>query len=570
MTSSVNDNIQSWWRCSVYNFLGCFFLGRVWSAEIGIPCDTDIEYRYFIASVDPQIGNDMVHVRKWETHLKPRHISKDNESQVSTIESFGIVDGIEKLDRGWLTNETVLQFKFFNNPFHLKERVKNRLLYVKVIVRHGLLRPPHNRTNLFSWPLWTCALMRNLPAWTKLRCRTIQERIQATNQVSDVKSGSVWSFNSIIFIAYAFSQVATLNGDDFRFQAQQQFGRAYQKDDILMFHVTVTEPENIAYLIDLYTYSSRADDGEPPYHLGYHYLLPNLLKKSEGQLELPITCATKHRPLGMMKMEFVKMTPLNDVRCDLKVIGFFEIVKNFLTFDNISGFLHSLLERKAKRLGCWSSWSWNFIQGHQWWFNSWKHDCFIKKSWWIWRGIRRIWRSTVQRFDASKFLNFEDFKYYFGFNFKVIYHDFHVYVSLKKKLTPDMHDMLELPMRELTLEQLKNLKVYHVVEGRNREPKFFDEDLAEHQPFPELAEALTVIDEKIGFNIEIKWAQMLENGMLEDNHSSIDKNLYVDCILDVVLAKAGKRRIVFSCFDADICVMVRNKQVSDATTLMKC
>lgn len=136
-----------------------------------------------------------------------------------------------------------------------------------------------------------------------------------------------------------------------------------------------------------------------------------------------------------------------------------------------------------------------------------------------------------------------------------------MYVSLKKKAAPDVHDMLELPMRELTLEQLKNLKVYHVVEGRSREPKFFDEDLAEHQPFPELAEALTIIDENVGFNIEVKWAQMLENGLLEDNHSSIDKNLYVDCILDVLLTKAGKRRIVFSCFDADICVMLRNKQV---------
>lgn len=57
----------------------------------------------------------------------------------------------------------------------------------------------------------------------------------------------------------------------------------------------------------------------------------------------------------------------------------------------------------------------------------------------------------------------------------VIYHDFHVCVSLKKKATLDANDMLELPLRELTLEQLKNLKVYHVVEGRSREPKFFDE-----------------------------------------------------------------------------------------------
>lgn len=125
-------------------------LDRLWSVEVGIQCDTDIEYRYFIASIDPQIGNDMVHVRKWETHLKPRYISKDSESQISQVDTFGLVQGVEKVDRGWLTNETVLQFKFFNNPFHLKERVKSRLLYVKVIVRQGLVQPPHNRTNLFS------------------------------------------------------------------------------------------------------------------------------------------------------------------------------------------------------------------------------------------------------------------------------------------------------------------------------------------------------------------------------------------------------------------------------------
>lgn len=57
----------------------------------------------------------------------------------------------------------------------------------------------------------------------------------------------------------------------------------------------------------------------------------------------------------------------------------------------------------------------------------------------------------------------------------IIYHDFYVAVSLKKKATFDVNDMMELPTRELTLEQLKNLKVYHVVEGRNREAKFFDE-----------------------------------------------------------------------------------------------
>lgn len=36
--------------------------------------------------------------------------------------------------------------------------------------------------------------------------------------------------------------------------------------------------------------------------------------------------------------------------------------------------------------------------------------------------------------------------------------------------------------------------------------------------------------------------------------------MYLDCILDIVLSKAADRRVVFSCFDPDICTMLRYKQ----------
>lgn len=115
-------------------------------------------------------------------------------------------------------------------------------------------------------------------------------------------------------------------------------------------------------------------------------------------------------------------------------------------------------------------------------------------------------------------------------------------------------------MRKLPLEQLKDLKVYHTSEGRSKKAKFSDESLIEHQPFPELSHALEVVDENIGFNVEIKWAQLLGDGKLESDHKSIDRNIYLDCILNVVLAKAGRRKIIFSCFDVDICMSLRNKQ----------
>lgn len=95
-----------------------------------------------------------IHVRRWETHLVPRLVpvythdhripangapvphdasaSTSSTSANGDIDTFGDIAGVEKIDRGWLTTETVLQFKFIRNPFVLKQKLKNRLLYVKV------------------------------------------------------------------------------------------------------------------------------------------------------------------------------------------------------------------------------------------------------------------------------------------------------------------------------------------------------------------------------------------------------------------------------------------------------
>ncbi|KAG5675667.1 hypothetical protein PVAND_005554 [Polypedilum vanderplanki] len=470
----------------------CVFLsqttdGNIWSVVLNIPSNLDINYRYFIASIDESQNPPRTHVRKWETHLHPRRFFADQQS--TAIDTFGVIDGIEKVDSGWLTNETLIHLKFMNNPFVLKERIKNRQIYVKIT-------PMNMRLNAES-----------------------SSNVQSIAE--DSMSNDAREYPS----AYAYTEVATLNAnnDDYLFSEQEQHGRQYKDNDIMFFRITISEPEDIAYCIDLF--GTKDNNNTPPKHLGYHYLLPNMLKNSEGTLELTITCATTHRPLGMMRVQFLKVTPLNNPRCDMEV-----------TYERYWNNKHQGLDVGHRGTGT----SFKTTSGHG----------VIREN--TIASLKKAGESGAQfvEFDVqlSKDLH------------PVIYHDFKVYVSLKKKTTLEENDMLELPMRELTLEQLKNLKVYHVVEGRTKEAKFFDENLAEHQPFPELAEALEVIDEKLGFNIEIKSAQPLEDGTLEDEHLSIDKNLYVDSILDVVLAKAGKRRIVFSCFDPDVCIMLRYKQ----------
>ncbi|XP_058058575.1 glycerophosphocholine phosphodiesterase GPCPD1 [Anopheles bellator] len=470
---------------------------NVWRLETELPREVSVTYRYLICSIDPTTEN--VHVRRFETHLVPRQIpvwladetadgpGKGGELKIDTL---GDINGNVKLDKGWLTTETIVQFKFFDNPFSVKDRIKNRLLYVKITTMN--LRINAEKQNLST---------------------LLDESLSNDTRENAAESATT----------YSFTEVTSLGNPNASYEQQSQFGCPYNKDDFLIFNVTVAEPENVAYLVDLYAYSSKSKEDELPYHLGYHYILPNFLKTSEGVLELPVTCASKHRPLGMMRIEYLKVTPLLPSRCTLERSYIRYWNKRWAGLD--VGHRGSGTSFKAS--------DGNVIRENT--------IASLKKA--VTHGADMV------EFDVqlSKDL------------VPVIYHDFDIYVSLKRKTTLETNDMLELPMRELTLEQLRNLKVYHVVEGRNREAKFFDEDLEEHQPFPQLAEALELIDPHCGFNIEIKWSQKLKDGRME-SEMTFDSNLYVDCILRVVLEKAGDRRIVFSCFDADICTLLRLKQ----------
>ncbi|KAJ6648292.1 Glycerophosphocholine phosphodiesterase GPCPD1 [Pseudolycoriella hygida] len=445
--------------------------------------ENDIKYRYFVCLLDNTTEN--IHVRRWETHLKPRQINAYDEV-TSVTDTFGEIDGLLKVDCGWLTTETVIQFKFFNNPFHLKQKLRNRTLFVKL---------------------------------TPMNLRTSNE----TSLSLDDSLSSDTRENTTESSSFAFAEVVTLKYPHSVIEQQQQFGQKYNRDDIIVFNVTVEEPDNIAYIIDLYMNSSKRAPDEPPVHLGYHYVLPNVLRKSDGELELPITCASSHRPLGMMNIEYLKITPLKSHDMTMK--------QSFIRYWN----------RKWTGLDV----------GHRGSGNSFK----VSE-----KDTMRENTIASLKHAASHGADFVEFDVQLSKDLvPVIYHDLLVYVSLKKKKCLESHDMLELPLQELTLEQLSNLKIYHTVEGRNREAKFFDEDLDEHQPFPQLADALNLVDMSVGFNIEVKCAMQLKDGTLELDRT-IDKNLYVDCILDVVLSKAGTRRIVFSCFDPDICTMLRFKQ----------
>lgn len=464
-----------------------------------MPCNRVIEYRYLVCAVDPITGKLIV--RRWETHLKARKICEMAEMcKQPNYDQFGKIGDVEKVDRGWLSSETIVQLKFFNAPFSWKQNMKRRLLYVKVTPIN--LQIPNNGDNGL------------------ITCPVSPQDDSLSNDTHDTKENSTDASSALVF-----SEVTTLTAEESVIRMQPQFGTTCGTDDLVIFHLTINGLESTAYLIDLYTYTSKTDRDQPPHHIGYHYVLPNLFKGSEGRLDVPITCASKHRPLGMMQFGYLIIKPLPSVHMDMSI--------SFVRYWN----------HKWKGLDI----------GHRGSGTSFKTNS---------ANIRENTISSLQH-AANHGADMVEFDVQLSKDLvPVIYHDFMVYVSLKAKSNGQEHDFLALPMKELTLEQLRNLKVYHTAEGRSREMRSFANDhLQEHQPFPQLADVLDIINPHVGFNIEIKWSQRLQDGTMEEGFEHVvDRNLYVDCILDVVYRKAGKRRIVFSCFDPDICTMLRFKQ----------
>lgn len=248
-----------------------------WTKTINIPNTCDVFYRYAVCVT---VGdNNEVVVRRWETNIKPRVI-KENMLHPTT-DMFGDYGDKQSVTTGWLTAHTVVQFKFCNNPLKMNGRFAGRLVNIKVT-----------------------------PVKLSL----------STENYEDSSSQSLDSAE-VELPAGVNVVVSTLHNDPdiCKLKAQDQFGTEYKPNDILIFNVSAPSPSGLAYLIDFFSYSTRASSDDPPFHIGYTYVLPNMFKPSEGMLELPITCNIKHRPLGTVIIEYLIIAPMQEKLCSMQV-----------------------------------------------------------------------------------------------------------------------------------------------------------------------------------------------------------------------------------------------------------
>lgn len=383
MTGSC-DSLGNWVpeKCKPLQYQG----NNVWGTKVIID-GNDVSFRYCICVLIEE--GEQVMVRRWETNLHPRELSqRDRDS--SKIDTFGNYDNFNRVERGWLTKETVVQFQLFNNALTLwKQKYADRTIYIKVtpvsLIRHNTRRPSN-------------------------MAEALEESLSADTQ--DVVEPP----------KHAYTFVASLTSSDNKFEPQEQFGKAYNTNDILIFETKVLDLTNIAFLIDLYIYSSRAEGGDPPYHVGFSYLLPSALQSSKGRAILPVT-SVKHRPLGQIVLGYLVIKPMAKYNCDMSV-SYAKHWKNAWTGLDI---------------------------GHRGNGNSFKMQNFSE--------VRENTIASIKT-ACSHGADMVEFDVQLSKDLvPVIYHDFHVCIAMKKKKELDYSDMLELPVKDLSLQQLHFLKV---------------------------------------------------------------------------------------------------------------
>ncbi|XP_067628573.1 glycerophosphocholine phosphodiesterase GPCPD1-like [Eurosta solidaginis] len=142
----------------------------------------------------------------------------------------------------------------------------------------------------------------------------------------------------------------------------------------------------------------------------------------------------------------------------------------------------------------------------------------------------------------------------------IVYHDFHINICPNSETPTEQCSIKSVPIASLTYDELQSTKTYFTIGDNTIEyPAPNKVENEDERLFPTLKDFFKKTHKMLGFNIEVKWPQDLYEGGAECLQH-IDKNQYVDAILDVVKRFSWGRMCFFSSYDADICIMLRYKQ----------
>ncbi|XP_012682200.2 glycerophosphocholine phosphodiesterase GPCPD1 isoform X2 [Clupea harengus] len=313
--------------------------------------------------------------------------------------------------------------------------------------------------------------------------------------------------------------------------SQPEDGYALEPMQWTEYSIQTMDPDNLELTFQFFEedLSVKVVQGDiHPGHVGTACLLSSSFVESgkdAGMATLPIMSRSAGQTMGKVRVDYLVIRPIQDLQCDMQA-SFTRYWKKRSTLD-------------VGHRGAGSS-------------HAAKHH--------------KVRENTIASFlsAANHGAAYVEFDVHLSKDFvPIVYHDLTCCISTKKKNDKNNLMLFEVPVKDLTYDQLQLLKLAHSTAMSVHDNKDMDEeeDIDDHQPFPSLLQIFQAVPEHVSFNIELKWICHMKDGTWEGNLSSyFDMNIFLDIILTCVFKNAGKRRILFSSFHPDICSMVRQKQ----------
>ncbi|XP_023616015.1 glycerophosphocholine phosphodiesterase GPCPD1 isoform X4 [Myotis lucifugus] len=255
-----------------------------WKATIVLSRGESVQYRYFKGCfLEPKTigGPCQVIVHKWETHLQPRSITPLESEIIIDDGQFGIHNGVENLDSGWLTCQTEIRLRLHYSekpPVSItKKKFKKSRFRVKLTLE-GLEEDDDDRVSPPVLHKMSNTLEISLISDTEFKCK----------------------------------------------HSQPDCGYGLQPDRWTEYSIQTMEPDNLELIFDFF----EEDLGEHvvqgdtlPGHVGTACLLSSTIDesgKSAGVLTLPIMSRNSRQTIGKVRVDYIIIKPLPGYSCDMK------------------------------------------------------------------------------------------------------------------------------------------------------------------------------------------------------------------------------------------------------------
>ncbi|KAK2883896.1 hypothetical protein Q8A67_017533 [Cirrhinus molitorella] len=314
--------------------------------------------------------------------------------------------------------------------------------------------------------------------------------------------------------------------------SQPECGYALEPSQWTEYSIHTMDPDNLELTFEFFEedLSETVVQGDVhPGHVGIACLLSSTFGESgkdQGVVTLPIMSRNARQTIGKVRVDYLVTRPIQGFQCDMS-----------------QSFAKYWKKRSALDVGHRGAGSTHAPKHH------------------------KIRENTIASFlsAANHGAAYVEFDVHLSKDLvPIVYHDLTCCISTKKKNDKNSMVLFEVPVKDLTFDQLQLLKLAHTTAMEVHDHKDLQDEeeyIDEHQPFPSLSQIFQAVPDHVGFNIELKWICQFKDGSWDAKLSTyFNMNQFLDIILTCVLQNAGKRRIVFSCFDPDVCTMVRQKQ----------